>query len=502
MEKALSIYQTSKQKINALSYALYLISWDSETEAPVGCFDERSNQIGTLVSMMLDISHDETYVESVKKLYEHRNDFDKDFNLEIEKVYEALIKELKIPNNELIEYEKLISKANQIWCDAKLTNDFKKFYPVLTQIIEWQKKYIKYLETDELKGYDVLLNDYEKGFTQKEYDEFFALLKEKLVPFVKKITEQKQIKDDFVLQKFDISKQKEFAKYLMDVMCFNQTYGLTKESEHPFTLGYGTTDVRVTCHYYEDLMTSSIFSMIHELGHATYERGCNPKYDNTALSGGTTMAMHESQSRFYENIVGRSEAFWKKHFTKLQSIFPKEFENVSYQDFYKVVNKVEKSLIRVEADELTYSLHIMVRYEIEKMIFEKNLDTKEIPTIWNQLYKDYLDIDVPNDTLGVLQDVHWAGGSFGYFPTYALGSAYAAQLYYQMKKELDVEVIFGNDNLEEVNNWLKEKVHKYAGSKTPNEILELATGEKFNPKYYVDYLIEKYSSIYNIKSKR
>lgn len=499
MTEALTIYQSSKKKINALSYALYLISWDSETEAPVGCFEERANQVGTLVSMMLDISHDEKYVESVKTLFNQRESIDDDLKLEIEKVYDALIKELKIPTNELVEYEILLSKANQVWCDAKLTNDFNKFYPVLQKIIDWQKKYIKYLENDKIKGYDVLLNDYEKGFTQKEYDTFFVALKEKIVPFVKKITEQQQIDDKFLQQKYDIDKQKIFANYLMNVMCFDQKYGLTKESEHPFTSGYGTTDVRVTCHYYEDLMISSIFSMIHELGHATYERGCNPKYDNTALSGGTTMAMHESQSRFYENIVGRSESFWKKHFDKLKSVFPDQLQDVTYYDFYKAVNKVERSLIRTEADELTYSLHIMVRYEIEKKLFEEDLNPKELPTIWNKLYKEYLGIDVPNDTLGVLQDVHWASGSFGYFPTYALGSAYSAQLYHQMQKEIDVEKAFSENNLSTVNEWLKEKVHKYAGSKTPAEILMLATGEKFNPNYYIDYLVQKYSKIYNIK---
>ena len=419
--------------------------------------------------------------------------------MEIEKVYEALEKELKIPANELVEYQILVSKSHQIWCEAKLSNDFNKFYPILSQIIDWQKKYIKYLESDKLTGYNVLLDDYEKGFTKEEYDKFFGLLKEKLVPFVKKISEVKQVEDEFLNKKFDINKQKEFANYLMDVMCFDRNFGLTKESEHPFTSGYGTTDVRVTNHYYEDLMTSSIFSMIHELGHGTYERGCNPKYDNTALSGGSTMAMHESQSRFYENVVGRSEAFWKRHFAKLQSIFGEELKDVNYCDFYLAVNKVENSLIRVEADELTYPLHIMVRYDIEKMLFEENLETKDLPQVWNKLYKEYLGVEVPNDTLGVLQDVHWAGGSFGYFPTYALGSAYAAQLYYQMKKELNIEEVFGAENLSVVNEWLKEKVHQHAGSKTPKEILMLATGEEFNPQYYIDYLIEKYSKIYKIK---
>lgn len=498
MQDMLAIYNNSKTKINALSYALYLISWDSETEAPIGCLEERANQIGTLVSMMLEISHDENYIKAVKELYSNKDNLSQDLKLEIEKVYEALEKELKIPTNELVEYEMLLAKANNIWVDAKLTNDYSKFAPVLKQIIEWQRKYIKYLETEKIKGYNVLLNDYEKGFTKDEYDLFFNTLKTKLVPFVHKITSLPNINDDFVKRSFNIDKQKEFAKYLMDVMCFDQKYGLTKESEHPFTSGYGTTDVRVTCHYYENLLTSSIFSMIHELGHGTYERGCDPKYDNTALSGGTTMAMHESQSRFYENIVGRSYSFWDRHYPKLRELFKEELSDVSLDDFYHAVNKVEKSLIRTEADELTYPLHIMVRYDIEKMIFEQDADVKELPSIWNKLYKDYLGIDVPTDTEGILQDIHWAGGSFGYFPTYALGSAYAAQLYHQMQKEIDVDLAFGADNLEIVNNWLKEKVHKYAGSKTPKEILKDVTNEEFNPNYYVEYLIKKYSKIYNV----
>ena len=284
----------------------------------------------------------------------------------------------------------------------------------------------------------------------------------------------------------------------MDVMCFDKTFGLTKESEHPFTSGHGTTDVRVTCHYYEDQLTSAIFSMIHELGHGTYERQCDPKYNNTALSGGTTMAMHESQSRFYENIVGRACSFWQKHFPKLQSLFNDQLKDVTVEEFYEAVNKVENSLIRTEADELTYPLHIMVRYDIEKMLFNDGVDFETLPSLWNKLYKDYLDIDVPSDKMGILQDIHWAGGMFGYFPTYALGSAYAAQIYNQMKQELDIESILKEDNLEKINHWLKEKVHKFAGSKTPKEILVDITGEEFNPKYYIEYLKDKYSKIYKI----
>ncbi|CDC71442.1 zn-dependent carboxypeptidase [Staphylococcus sp. CAG:324] len=501
MENALEIYQKARKKLNAFHYAMYLISWDSETEAPVGCLEERSKQIGELVSMMLEISHCKEYVEAVKTLYDKKEELTTDLKLEIVKVWEELEKELKIPEAELIEYEMLLAKANNIWCEAKLNNNYALFAPVLAQIINWQKKYIQYLETDTLKGYDVLLNDYEKGFTKKEYDEFFDLLKKELVPFVKKITSLKPLDDSFVYKKYSIDKQKEFAHYLMDVMCFDKKFGLTKESEHPFTSGYGTTDVRVTCHYYENLLTSSIFSMIHELGHATYERQCDSKYDDTALSGGTTMAMHESQSRFYENIVGRSYPFWSKHYPVLQQLFFENLHDVELDDFYHAINKIEKTLIRTEADELTYPLHIMVRYDIEKAIIESNLNVHALPKLWNKLYQDYLGIEVPNDTKGILQDVHWAGGSFGYFPTYALGSAYAAQLYHQMKKELNIDEAFGADDLSKVNAWLKEKVHKYAGSKSPKEILLMVTHEEFNPKYYLEYLKEKYSKIYQLTNE-
>ena len=282
--EALQIYQQIKAKINAYQYALYLINWDSETEAPVGSFEERSKQVGKLVEMMLACSHDPQYIEALNQLSSHREELDEDTKRAIIKDKEALDKELKIPTEELVAYEMLLAKSQTLWQQAKLSNDYSKFSGALKDIIDFQRKYIGYLETEETKGYDVLLDDYEKGFTQADYDYFFKVLKEELVPFVKSITAKPQIKDDFIKKSYSIEKQKAYARYLMNVMAFDPQYGITKESEHPFTSGYGTTDVRVTCHYYEQLLTSSIFSMIHELGHATYERQCNPKYDVTALA--------------------------------------------------------------------------------------------------------------------------------------------------------------------------------------------------------------------------
>ena len=230
----------------------------------------------------------------------------------------------------------------------------------------------------------------------------------------------------------------------------------------------------------------------------SYEMQCDPKLDETFVGGGASMAMHESQSRFYENIIGRSYEFWEKHYPKLQRTFKKELKDVTLLDFYKAINEAKASLIRIDADELTYPIHIMIRYDIEKAIFNDGLLTKDIPETWNKLYSEYLGITVPNNTKGVLQDTHWAGASFGYFPTYALGSAYAAQIYNTMSKELDMPILMGSSNLKPINKWLKNKIHKYGASKYPKEILKIATGEDFDAKYYVNYLKEKYTKIYNL----
>ena len=498
LSKVINTYIDYRSKMQALGYASYIISWDSETEAPVGCLEERSKQVGILSEMSYKLERSDEYIETVKTLFEHLNELDGVLKVEIKKVHKNLMESLKIPMEELVEYSILISKAQSIWADAKVNNDYNKFAPTLDEIIKFNKRYVKYLETEKLSGYNVLLDMYEEGMTKESYDKFFSLLKEEIVPLVHKINDLPKVECSFKDKLFGINKQKEFANYLMDVMCFDKSRGLMKESEHPFTSGYGTSDVRITNHYYEDLLISSIFSCIHELGHATYEQQCDPLLDSTLVGGGTSMAMHESQSRFYENIVGRSYEFWIRHYPKLKSIFSDELKDVTLDEFYKHINNVECSLIRTEADELTYPLHIMVRYEIEKLIIESDIDVYELPKLWNKLYKEYLGIDVPNDKQGILQDVHWAGGSFGYFPTYALGSAYGAQLLDAMKKDLDFEKVIGEENLKGINEWLKNKIHIYGATKTPDELMNIATGKSFDASYFVEYLKNKFSKLYNL----
>lgn len=499
MQDLIAKYEEYRKKLKAYGYAMWMISWDSATEAPKGCFSERAKYTGVLSEESYKLTTSPERIEIVNKLYENRDQLDSILAHEIVEAKKSLDDILKIPMDEFVKFRMLLASSEKIWATAKQNNDFESFKPCLEEIISYTKKFAKYLETDELKGYNILLDDYERGFTTKEYDEFFGLLKKELVPFVKEITSRKlEYNNSFESKTYPRLDQIEFAKYIQEVMCYDTDHGLMKESEHPFTSGVSSKDVRFTVHYYENLLTSSIFSAIHELGHAKYEQQVDLALDDTYVGKGASMAMHESQSRFFENIIGRSHKFWEVHYGKLQEIFKEQLKDTSLEDFYKAINKVENSLIRTEADELTYPLHIMIRYDIERMIMNNEVEVSELPELWNKMYKEYLGIDVPSLSKGVLQDVHWSGGMFGYFPTYALGSAYAAQIYHKMKQEIDVDKILESGTTKEINEWLKEKIHKYGSTKYPKEILKIATGEDFNPMYYVNYLKEKYSKIYNL----
>ncbi|MDY0209372.1 MAG: carboxypeptidase M32 [Bacilli bacterium] len=497
---ALSIYKDYQKQNLANKFVNFLIGWDSQTEAPNDCFEARGRQIEVLSTATYKLNTSPELVKAVQTLYENRTSLNEITAHEIVVVKKNIDKIIKVPMEEFVELSTLLASSQNIWAKAKVENNFELFKPTLKRIIELLKLYLSHLETPKLKGYNILLDEYEPGFTTKEYDEFFDTLKKELVPFVKKVaTKALQYNHSFTNFKYPKDDQKKFAKKIMDTLCFNHNKGLMKESEHPFTTGFGTSDVRFTVHYHEDNLASAIFSAIHELGHATYEMQVDPALDVTLSGGGASLAMHESQSRFYENIIGRSPAFWKSLFPKLKEIFPKQFKSINLNDFLKHINEVKCSLIRTEADELTYPLHIMVRYDIEKALFNNEITVDELPVIWNKLMKEYLGVEVPNNKEGILQDIHWAGAAFGYFPTYALGSAYAAQIYHSMKKDLNIKEILKSSSTKEINEWLKEKIHCYGAAKYPQEILKLATKEKFKPQYYVTYLIKKYSKIYDIK---
>lgn len=496
MEKYIKTYVETRKKLKAYEYAMWLMSWDQETEAPKGSIPYFSKQFQVLAEEAYNIESSKDYIEAIDYLFEHLEDMtDADLKVEIRKTHKGLQLIKKAPKDELIEFQVLTANGSHIWAQAKEQNNFDMYAPTLEKIIYFTKKFVKYLETDDLKGYDILLDRFEEGFGIKEYDFFFNRLREELVPFVLEVTKkdnQKRFSKKLTKGHFPIDQQRAFSHYLMDVFHYDQNHGLLKESAHPFTSGVSSVDTRITTHYHEDMIASSIFSTIHEMGHGIYELQNNPKFDDTTLHGGASLGIHESQSRMYENMIGRSYEFWQVHYPKLVELFPKQLKGIELDEFYQYINQAKRSLIRIEADELTYSLHVMVRYEIEKQLINGKLKVRDLPKKWKSLMSQYVGIRPVTDKEGVLQDIHWSGGAIGYFPTYALGSAYAAQIYASMDHEIDVKKAIKDNQIELINAWLKDKIHQYAGSKTPKEILFHATGQSFDPNYYIEYLKDKF----------
>lgn len=402
----------------------------------------------------------------------------------------------RIPADEYMEYATLTNEASDIWHKAKETNDFELFAPVLEKLVSISRKFANYYDSSK-KPYDALLNEYERGVDMEYLDQFFAAIKEKLVPLIHEISQAPQIDDSFLHQHYPLETQKKFSDYLMEVLDLDRNHCTIGESEHPFTLEFNNKDVRITTHYQEDNLTFSMYSVIHEGGHAKYELGIRDDLQYTCLTGGVSMGVHESQSRFYENIIGRSRPFVTFLFPKMQEFFPEQLGNVTADQMYRAVNRVQPSLIRTEADELTYCLHVMIRYEIEKQLIDGTLKVPEIPDMWNRLYQEYLGIEVPDNRHGCLQDSHWSGGAIGYFPSYALGSAYGAQMLKNMEKDIPVWESVSRGDLTPVSRWLKEKVHQYGSLMEPADVVKNACGE-FDPVVYTDYLNRKYRELYHL----
>lgn len=493
MQKELEFYLQHRKKLVAFNYVNFLADWDAQTDAAPGSIEADSEYRATLTQMEYELSTDPRFENCVEALFAERDKLDPPLAHEIEVVHRSIADTKKIPQEEYVAFGELTARAYPAYVQAKRSGDFALFAPYLEKVVAYCRKQAEWLATEELQGYDVLLNRFEPHYTRAKYDAFFDVLRTRLVPFVRKVAAHPALVPQWAKQHFDVAKQRQFCEYIRDVMCFDKRFGIMKESEHPFTSGIGTDDVRITTHYYENDLASSIFSVIHETGHATYERQCSRALNGTLSGGGASLGLHESQSRFYENIIGRSTAFWQAHFPKLQQVFSPQLNDVTVQQFVAYINRAEVSFVRTEADELTYPLHIMLRYEVEQKLIGGELAVAELPAYWNDRFTQYFGITPPNDTLGVLQDVHWAYGEMGYFPTYALGSAIAAQLYHFMNRDFDVAASLASGTTKAVNDWLADHVHKYGASMYPDEILRAATGEDFDPSYYVDYLIGKYS---------
>jgi len=498
LEEARSALMALQRKMAAYEHALGLIYFDGCCYAPRETAENRAVSTSILSEEVYRLSTSDETVGLLEFLDSHKEELSAD---EQRMVY-LLLKDIrdmqKIPMDEYIAYQELLIKSDDVWQKAKETSDFESFRPYLEKIYETHKRFAKYVEPDK-DPYDHWLGLYEEGLSMKACDEFFGRLRSEIVPLLKRIQEKPQVDDSIRFGSFPEAKQEELAYLLMEKIGLDLGHVGLATTEHPFTTSLGShLDERITTHYFENDFVCSMYSVVHEGGHALYDTGSSPELAFTALDGGVSMGIHESQSRFYENIIGRSRAFCHMIFPHLQSIFPEHLKGRSADELYIAVNKAQPSLIRTEADELTYSLHIMIRYELEKRVMHDELEVKDLPAEWNRLYKEYLGIDVPDDKHGVLQDCHWADGMIGYFPSYALGNAYGAQFLAKMKKDVDVDACIAAGDFGPVNEWNRSHIWQHGCRLKPSELLEKVYGEPFDPGYYIDYLKNKFTEVYGL----
>ena len=496
-EKVLNEFKDHVRKMSLLGGTIALLDWDSRVYMPEKGVANRGESLGYLAGEFHKLNVSPKVKEFVDA-FSKENDLDNVTSAMLRGAKKQYEISLKIPAAWEEEYSILCTNSSSAWRKAKSTGDFEVFRPHLEKIVDMKFQYLKLLGCNE-KGYDVLLDDFESGITVEKLDELFGELRDGIVDLLNKIKNSKtQINDSILNVTVPKETQIKLCNFILEKMGFDFEAGRMDETEHPFTTSFSNKDVRITNHYYENDFTNALFSAIHEGGHAIYEQDIPDSLENTGVNSAASLGVHESQSRFYENIIGRSYEFWEYFDPEIQREIP-EFKNVSLEEFYKTINKVQPSLIRTSSDELTYSLHIIIRYEIEKALIEGKIQVKDLPIVWNTKYKEYLGIEPKNNSEGVLQDTHWADGTIGYFPSYALGNLYGAQFLNTMLKDIpNVYEELSKGNLDSIHKWLRENVHEYGAIYTPSELIKKVTGEELTAKYFLQYLNKKYSNIYNL----
>jgi carboxypeptidase Taq len=494
IESKLSQFREISEKISAYKLALTTLNWDSSTIAPKKGAAYRNKMAALLAGELFSIETSPEFIVCIDELSTAA--LDEITASEIRQIKKGLDKARYIPKEVYVEFAQLTRDAENVWEKARDEQDYESFKPYLKKLIEMTKKVVSYRK-DDRSVYEQLIDDFETGITLADYDVFFEKLKKDIVPLLHKVIDKNIPQPTWLKRIVPIQQQRQVVEILMEYLNYDKSSGYIGESAHPFSSHFSVHDNRVTVRYQEELFTSSIFALIHEVGHATYNGQVDEAYQGRMIEDSMSYGMHESQSRLYENMLGRSREFWSSIYPKVQSVVD-ALKDVSLDEFILGVNHVELSLVRIEADELTYPLHIMVRYEIEQGLFNGTLDVEGLDQVWSDKYQEYLGIRPPHNGLGILQDIHWSGGAFGYFPTYALGSAYSAQWMAAMRKEIDVDRCLENNDFRSVNEWLRENVHRHGGVYEPNQLLLSVTGEHFNPQYYIDYLKDKYSRLFDV----
>ncbi|WP_462222025.1 carboxypeptidase M32 [Ferruginibacter sp.] len=489
-------YKTKMQKIADVKYASAVLQWDQETYLPLKGNEFRGRQIATLT----EIAHQQFTNEKNGALLNElmsKDDLSDKEKRNVQLSLEDFNKANKFTSHFVRQMSETVNKSFHAWIQARKDNSFSVFEKPLDDLIQLKKQEADLLGYQN-HPYNALMNDFDKGLTVAIVDKVFADLQPQLTVLLEEIKNKPQVDSSFLHLHFDKDSQWKFGIEILKRMQFDFEAGRQDISEHPFTINFNNADVRVTTRIDENDFGNMAWSCIHEGGHALYEQGLPGEQYGLPLGEYCSLSIHESQSRLWENNVGRALPFWQHNFSLIKTFFSKQLNNIPIDEFYKAINKVQPSLIRTEADELTYHFHVMIRYEIEKMLIEGSIKTKDIPAYWNEHYKKYLGIIVADDKSGCLQDVHWSHGSFGYFATYSLGSLYAAQLYAAIVKEnasIEKEIAEGNNN--SLLQWLNKNIYQHGKYYTSEELCFKATGETLNSTHFIRYATKKFAHIYN-----
>jgi carboxypeptidase Taq len=485
--------------IEDLKKAAQVLSWDQETYMPPGGAEARAQQVSTLQTT----AHERFVTDETGALLEDAEDAlpddadplgdDASLVRVVRRDYERA---RKLPTDLVQRLSEAVSHAKEAWKEARAADDFDHFAPHLEQIVQLNIEKAEALGYPD-ERYDALLDEYEPGMRTAEVADTFQALRDDLVPIVDAIAEREPPASDFLRDRYPVDRQKAFGESILEDIGYDFERGRQDASAHPFTTSFAVSDVRLTTRYDEHYLPAALFATLHEAGHGLYEQGIDPDLARTPLAEGASLGIHESQSRLWENLVGRSRPFWRHYYADLQDAFPEALGDVDRDAFYRAANKVEPSLIRVEADEVTYNLHVMLRFELERGLITEDLQVEDLPALWNDRMDDYLGVVPDTDANGVLQDVHWSLGAIGYFPTYALGNLMSVPIFNAAQEALpDLDAQIEQGSFAPLLDWLRTHVHQHGRKLEAPDLLERVTGDTLRAGPWLDYIRTKYGAIY------
>jgi carboxypeptidase Taq len=487
--------QNHLAKIADLQGAMALLDWEQQTYMPSGGAEARAHQLSTLSEIAHRMKTDPRIGEWLSALEAQAGQwaYDSDTAGLLRVARHNYDRATKVPAELAAEITRVTTLSQQAWVSARKANDYAAFKPHLAQVIALTRQYAACFSTSA-PIYDTLLGDYERDTTAADIQGMFDGIKHELIDLVQAVAKRNRPADRAILERsYGVVGQRKLSRLVSERIGYDYQRGRSDEVAHPFCTSFSINDVRITTRYLKNWLSSGLFGTLHESGHAMYEQGSAQNLERTPLAGGTSLGIHESQSRLWENIVGRSKPFWLWAYPFAQKIFPRQLGDVSLDQFYRAINYVQPSLIRVEADEVTYNLHIMVRFELEQALLNDQISLDDLPAAWNDKYTHYLGITPPNDKDGVLQDVHWSVGYLAYFPTYSIGNLLSAQFYAQAEKDLPgLSDDFAQGKFERLLGWLQTHIYTHGGKFSPKEIVQRVTGGGMSAQPYLDYLKGKY----------